>query len=193
MTAEPVCEDLSRLTLSLLEMTTHAPIVQLFREHNVPLYRFFLSACGRVDLAEDLTQEVFARAIAAQERYREQGEGRAWLFRIARNLLADWRRRRARRPQAVGIDSIVEVPLPESSPELRTQLGRALGALPRDDREVFLLSQVAGLSYREIAAATDSSEAAVRSRIFRARMALRACLGPTEAETSQTGPEGDST
>ena len=64
--------------------------------------------------------------------------------------------------------------------EVRVLLQRALHALETLDRDAFLLAEVAGLSYAEVAAVLDTSHAAVRSRVYRARLALRAALAPSK-------------
>jgi RNA polymerase sigma factor (sigma-70 family) len=71
------------------------------------------------------------------------------------------------------------------NPVLQTDLQRALQRLPEAYREAFLLREVAGLSYTEICEVTEASEAAVRSRIFRARRQLRVTL---HSERSAASP-----
>lgn len=153
-----------------------SPIEALFDRYRMPLYGFLLRSCGEPAEAEELTQEVFRRAVEAERRYDERGEGRAWLFRIARNLLIDRARRAAPRPRAVPFEAAHE---PAAGPPqvLRLELRQALEALPAADREALLLGEVGGLTYAEIAAATESTVAAVRSRVFRARQSLRQTMG----------------
>lgn len=150
----------------------------LFERHHPAIFRFALRSTGDRQVAEDLAQDVFLRAVSAAASYREIGEERAWLFRIARNLLVDRSRRAARRPRPVALDPTAETAR-EIDPAERTGLLRALEELPAPEREAFLLSQLGGLRYREIAEITGATEPAVRSRIFRARMALRERLAPT--------------
>ncbi len=151
---------------------------ELFERHHLRLYRYFVRLSGAPSVAEDLTQEVFLRALRAAADYRAQGQEVAWLFRIARNLWLDRQRQRHRRPQAV--DSTPDdLPVPASQ-ELGLHLDQALGGLPEDEREAFLLRETGGLSYARIAAVCDASVESVRSRIYRARRALRAALAEPE-------------
>lgn len=148
----------------------------LFEHHHLELYRFLLRRSGgRIEIAEDLTQEVFARALRDGVNVPRPAGERAWLFRIARNLLVDRWRRAERCPEVK--DDILRRTAVAAGQELRASLHRALASLPEPEREAFLLGQVAGLRYAEIAEVTASSEAAVRSRIYRARQALRRELG----------------
>jgi RNA polymerase sigma-70 factor (ECF subfamily) len=104
----------------------------------------------------------------------ETNEGqRAWIFRIARNLALNHVRDERRRPESV---ALVERGT-AATQELRIAVRQALDALPAIDRDVFLLRESVGLSYEEIAAACDLSPDAVRSRLHRARLALRETLG----------------
>jgi RNA polymerase sigma-70 factor (ECF subfamily) len=146
----------------------------LFERHGRAVRRFLYRMTRDVALADDLTGEVFLRVVRAGPAYEARGREAAWVFHIARNVWYD-ARRRARRS--------VEDPEPADLPVaagqvLEIDLQRGLDALSEEDREVFLLGEVAGLSYDDIADATGASVAAVRSRIYRARQALRARLLP---------------
>lgn len=160
----------------------------LFEQYHDQLFRFLVRACGDYAQAEDLTQEVFVRVAGGSERYEERGQARAWLFKIARHLLADRRKRKRPEASSIPLESVVPRRL-EPSEDEANDLRRALGTLPTADREVFLLSQVGGLSYAEVAQVTGASVAAVRSRIFRARSTLRSVLdsGPSVARHEGVG------
>lgn len=158
----------------------HTWIRRLFDRHHLRIYRFALRSSGDPTLAEDIVQEVFVRALGSIESYSEQGSEIAWLLRIARNLLIDRARKRGRRPE------VVEIGDPAArgttiDPLLRVSLDQALAGLGEEDRQAFLLGQIGGLSYREIAEITGTTEAAVRSRIFRSRSRLRRALAPARS------------
>ena len=155
----------------------------LFETHHLELYRFVLRSCGDAPAAEDVTQEVFVRALRDGVRVPPAGSERAWLFQIARNLLIDRWRRGNLAPLALREEADGATAIPAAQ-ALRASLRAALAQLPDAEREAFLLGQVAGLTYAEIADSTGTTEAAVRSRIYRARRALRKQLG-TEAATEK--------
>jgi RNA polymerase sigma-70 factor (ECF subfamily) len=150
----------------------------LFERYHLVLFRYIWRMTGRRDVAEDLTQEVFVRVIRGLERYETRDREKAWLFRIARNLLVD-RHRRMRSGERDG--GVREVRPDDASggptQELAVQLQQSLNQLDDLDREVFLLKEVAGLGYVDIAAVCVLSPDAVRSRISRARSKLRAVVG----------------
>jgi RNA polymerase sigma-70 factor (ECF subfamily) len=148
---------------------------ELFERHHGVIYRFLLRMTERIEVAEDLTQEVFLRVIQHMDTYQAQGRERAWLFKIARNLLLDHRRQSVRRPEQAD-----EAPAASEPPTqfLSACLEESLRSLPESDREVFLLREVAGLSYDEIASVCSVTIDAVRSRIYRVRSELRAQLAP---------------
>lgn len=146
----------------------------IFERHHLGVYRYLRRLLGNDAEAEDLTQETFLRVIRALPRYRPDGKEAAWIFGIARNLASNRRRDSARRPAPVG--DLPETPSTEA-PSL--ELREALDALPDLDRDCFLLRETGGLGYAEIAASCAITEGAVRSRIHRARGALRAALAGT--------------
>jgi RNA polymerase sigma-70 factor (ECF subfamily) len=135
---------------------------------------------GSRDRAEELTQDVFVHALRGAERYEERAQERAWLFRIARNLRLDALRRDRRTPATMAIDPVdgvdADQPWHPAQQALQSSLRQALAMLPDDEREAFVLAEVVGLSYAEIAVACSVTAAAVRSRVYRARMQLRAVL-----------------
>jgi len=162
---------------------------ELFERHHLTIFRFLRRMSGQSDVAEDLTQEVFLRVVRALESYREQQQEQAWLFRIARNVFADRHRQAARVPATVALDE-VQVNTGEVSPTAGLALDQALDRVPEHERTAFLLRELGGLGYAEIAAVTDVTPDAVRNRIHRARLCLRAMLaGPLAQRRPRTEKE----
>jgi len=145
----------------------------IFDRHHLSVFRFFRRLSGDASLAEDLTQEVFLRVIRNIRRYREEGREKAWVFRIARNLWLNHLR------DAKPTVAKAENPLParvSAKQVLSTSLDQAISRLSAADRECFLLREIGGFGYREIADLTGITPDGVRSRIHRARCALRKAL-----------------
>jgi RNA polymerase sigma factor (sigma-70 family) len=105
---------------------------------------------GDGDDAEDQTQETFLRALGAP--YTPDGRERAWLFQIARNLARDRGRAAARRSVSL---AQLEVARGSGDVSIALEIDAALGSLTPEDRKVFLLKEVGGLSYAEIAQACE--------------------------------------
>ena len=152
-------------------------------EHHDGVYRYLRRVVGAAESARDLTQEVFLRVSRAGVPEANDIGRRAWLFRIARNLALNHLRDGRRRPPTVTFGSAA-VP---ATQELAVALSAAIDALPDLDRDIFLLRETAGLSYEEIAAASEVPLESVRSRLHRARQALRAALGHSLALREQRG------
>jgi RNA polymerase sigma-70 factor (ECF subfamily) len=148
------------------------------------LFKYFLRAVGQIETARDLTQDVFLRVSRAAVPQVPDGELRAWLFRIARNLALDHHRRHRHEPLAIrpALD-----PARASSQEVDAAVHEALASLPDLDRDVFLMREMAGLGYDEIAKACELTPDAVRSRIHRTRLQLRSRLA-TPIATRRTMP-----
>lgn len=150
----------------------------LFERHGRSVRQYLRALTGSVELADDLAQDVFVRVVTSADRYQPRERERAWLFRIARNAALDHRRRQAVRPTAAALT--VELGT-GATQALRASLREALQQLPEVEHEAFLMAELGGLTYAEIAAALGLSVAAVRSCLYRARLALRAALPPPSA------------
>ena len=134
-------------------------------------------------LAEDITEQVFLRALDALPRFREQAEGegstfKVWLYTIARHVVANERRTRRRHPVEV-IDAALEVRAPDdpaATVVARLEAERAwqaVMALPDERRQALQLRIVHELSAREIGQLMGKSEGAVRVLIHRALESVR--------------------
>lgn len=139
--------------------------------------------------AADAAQDTFITAYRRLETYRG-GSFRSWLLRIATNTCYDLLRYHKRRP-ATGLDDLVGEdyddgpPIPDTadSPEEAAQKGelsaaiqQCIGALKDDQKIVLVMSDVEGFSYQEIAETVGAQLGTVKSRLSRARAALRNCL-----------------
>lgn len=143
----------------------------LFSAHRHQVFRYLCRLVGYRH-AEELTQEVFVRVTRGPVPDIDDTRRRAWVFRIARNLALNHVRDDRRR----GVHGEITDTAAGPTQELAAALREALGRLAPDDREVFLLREIGGLGYDDIAAACSLTPDAVRSRLHRARQQLRAAL-----------------
>lgn len=160
---------------------------RLYRLHRDDVYGASLRELGNVHDAEDVTQAAFVDAYRAILRGSRPDSPRAWLLAIAENV----RRRRFRsgrtRPREEHAD-LAAVAAIEAAPERAEALRTAMDSLPGLQREVFLLRELRGLSYEEIAARLDASVASVQMLLFRARRTLRAELEPPPVSARRSLP-----
>ena len=146
---------------------------RLFVLYQDRLLRYLGRASGETELARDLTQEVFLRVSRVAIPVAPENQLAGWLFRIARNVAMDHHRQRKRRPEeAAGTFDVAR----SASQEATTALNQALATLPQLERDVFLMREMSGLSYDDIAKACELTPDAVRNRIHRARLQLREIL-----------------
>ena len=148
----------------------------LFTAHRDGIFRYLCRIVGTED-ARELTQEVFLRVTRTTTPNTDEGGRRAWLFRIARNLALNHVRDDRRRGETVEITA--DPALPPTQP-LALALRDALDRLSPVDRDVFLMRETGGLNYEEIAFACQLTPDAVRSRLHRARLQLRAALSTVD-------------
>jgi RNA polymerase sigma-70 factor (ECF subfamily) len=122
-------------------------------------------------VADDLTQEVYLRALPSLARFRGDSSARTWLLQIARHVCADHVRRSTRRRALVARVAEradrTEAVAPARTGEV--ELDEAVAALDPDRRAAFVLTQVLGLSYAETAEVCEVPVGTIRSRVARAR------------------------
>jgi RNA polymerase sigma-70 factor (ECF subfamily) len=179
---------------ALIERSRHGdvaafePLVAKYRDR---AWRLAFNILRDREDAWDVTQEAFIRAWQALPSFRGQSAFYTWLFRIVVNVASDRARQRAARGRAFGTERVPEedwertmvdeaaAPDDEAGrAEQRERIMKALGALPEHHRTIIMLSDLEGLSYREIAEVLDIPMGTVMSRLHHARKRLRDVLGP---------------
>jgi RNA polymerase sigma-70 factor, ECF subfamily len=157
---------------------------ELYRRHQLAVYRFACSRLGNEADAEDVTSDVFVKALLAIDRYEDRGfPFGSWLYRIAANAIAD--QHRARRP----IEDIDEHPelaaegsledLVAAGDQVR-RIGRAARELPVRQREAFALRLGHDLKVDDVALRMGTSRGAAKLLLHRAVRGVRAAM-PAEA------------
>jgi RNA polymerase sigma-70 factor, ECF subfamily len=134
--------------------------------------------------ADDLTQEVYLRALRAAPRFRGESTARTWLLSIARRTAADEIRRRQRRRRLPSLTAPEAVPGLASDVELVDLVD---GLEDLDQRTAFVLTQLLGFTYTEAAEACEVPVGTIRSRIARARRQLVERLDVTEDPAAGRG------
>jgi len=172
-----------------------AAFAELVSRHEKRLWNFVRRFVADAETAEDLLQEVFLRVVKSAADWQPSAKFSTWLYTIARNLCTDQARRGAFRDadsldqplktsaSSSGLHRIDLVASPDGNAEkaamdreIATRVDDAVGHLPVEQREVFLMREVMDLSFAEIAAATGASEPTVKSRMRYALERLRAAL-----------------
>jgi RNA polymerase sigma-70 factor (ECF subfamily) len=156
---------------------------ELFERYREPVYGFFRRRLRDAARAEELAQETFLAVLRGVARYEPRASFRTYLYAIAfKQVSGEWRRTKR------------ETPLAEDEPATRDDPGetlwlrRAVEQLDAAHREVLLLREYEQLSYDEIASLLRIPVNTVRSRLFRARMELRALLSPERKEHEGSKP-----
>lgn len=155
----------------------------LVRRYQDPLYRHAVRMVGHPDDAADMVQRALVRGFHSLDSCRDPDRVGGWLFRICANLCKDHLKSPRRNDLSLdGIEAAVPDPgTPDDALErsrLRDALDRALGALPSDQREAFVLKHVEGRTYGEMAEMLEASTSALKMRVHRARESLQELLGP---------------
>jgi RNA polymerase sigma-70 factor, ECF subfamily len=170
------------------DVAAFEPLVEKYRAR---VWRLAYQVLRDREEALDCAQEAFVRAFQSLARFRGQSAFYTWLFRITLNVATDRHRSRGARARAFGAERVTEEEWartaadPGGRPddaalaaERRERIQRALDALPVNARTIIMLSDIEGLSYREIAQVLDCPIGTVMSRLHNARRRLRAILGP---------------
>ncbi|MDQ2902396.1 MAG: sigma-70 family RNA polymerase sigma factor [Chloroflexota bacterium] len=169
---------------------------ELVLQYQQHVYNLVFRMLGDRDMAADITQDAFIAAFRNIQSFRGGSSFRAWLLRIASNLVCDhWRRVQRHptesldgftdedEPHTSSVLSSLAAPGLDNNPEehllnqeVQGLIQQALEQLPLDQRLAVVLCDVQGLSYEEVATATQSTLGTVRSRISRGRARLRTYL-----------------
>jgi RNA polymerase sigma-70 factor (ECF subfamily) len=167
---------------------------ELLRRYERPVFSLIYRMVRDRELAEDLAQETFIKALNALDSYRPEYKFSSWIFKIANNAAIDQLRRReldtlsldgapgAETPEAIEATSLQiggkgESPLEElEAKEIGTAIERAIGRLRPEYRSCILLRHVEGRAYEEIAEMLDLPLGTVKTYIHRARNELRTYL-----------------
>jgi RNA polymerase sigma-70 factor (ECF subfamily) len=170
------------------EVAAFEPLVEKYR-HRV--WRLAYQVLRNREDAWDCSQEAFVRAFQSLGSFRGQSAFYTWLFRITVNLATDRHRARSAQARAFGSEQVPEEewerttadpgPGPDAaavSVEHRERIRQALDSLPVKSRTIIMLSDIEGLSYREIAEVLNCPIGTVMSRLHHARKRLKAVLGP---------------
>ena len=163
---------------------------ELFMRYKQPIYGFFRRRTADPSHAEELTQEAFLVLLRAAGRYEPRALFRTYLYAIAFKILRAHRRKTAFRATFFGRPSTIPDPAKQDATESGLWVRRAVEKLELIDREVLLLREFEQLSYAEIADLLQLPVNTVRSRLFRARTALRNLLEP--AATTATSDAAQS-
>ena len=155
----------------------------LFDRHQARIFKYVRARVDADALAQDLTGEVFTRMVASLPGYEPQGVPfTAWLYRIARNLIADHYRKEGGH-MSVPIYHAENVRFSDNNPALvieqqltLEQVQLALQNIDEAQQEVIRLRFLVGLPLREVAQVLNKSVAAVKSLQYRGLLALRATL-----------------
>jgi RNA polymerase sigma-70 factor, ECF subfamily len=166
---------------------------ELLDQQQARVFRFGLKMCGDTDDAEEILQETLLAMARTIRGFRGESSLATWMFTIARSFCIKKRRRRKGSPDVIEPlrgDEADGRTSPEADAirnETAEKLDRAIKALPRPYREVLLLCDVEGLTAREVATILGVRVEAVKSRLHRARLAIREALAPPSPASALPG------
>jgi RNA polymerase sigma-70 factor (ECF subfamily) len=170
----------------------------LVRRHQTPLFNYALRYLGSAAAAEEVVQDAFVRVVRNAEDFKHAARFSTWVYTIARNLCIDEARKRSHRRHpsldqgrrgandegpTLGeqtADRTADVERSATSDRIRERVVEAVGQLPEEQREVFLMREVSGLSFKEIAEIVGAPENTIKSRMRYALERLQAALSDFE-------------
>ncbi len=167
---------------------SHEAFTELFRRYRQPIYGFFRRRVADAARAEELAQETFLALLRSGVRYEPHALFRTYLYAIALKILRADRRKTTFRAAFFGQRNTIADPAKRDATESDLWVRRAIAKLAPMDREILLLREFEQLSYGEIAELLQLAVNTVRSRLFRARMALRELLEPGASAAANDAP-----
>lgn len=183
-------EERNKLSVIGKDLTKQSDLCDNSLEYLDALYSFALVLSKNEQVASDLVQETYVHTLRSWEQFTPGTQLKSWMFIILRNIWINQYRRARRGPQFIPLEDEREAQKPVSSatsydetPELLLlrsveieQVRKAIKDLPETYREVILLREMEGFSYREISTILQCAEGTVMSRLNRARQQLRSIL-----------------
>lgn len=159
----------------------------LFERYHKKLYAFFFRLTRDADLSEDLAQTVFYRILKYRHTFVGKGAFAAWMFQLARNILADHWRKNKREGQRDDLKTIEDTAESSYGPASDREeevglLQKAMLQLSDEKRELLELSKFQCLKHKEIADMTNSTENNVRVKIFRTIQELKSIYAQLDEE-----------
>jgi RNA polymerase sigma-70 factor (ECF subfamily) len=182
--ANPATSD-EQLMLSFALGSSEA-FTELFRRYKQPIYGFFRRRVTDSAQAEEFTQETFLALLNAASRYQPRALFRTYLYSIGLKILRSHHRKSNFRATFSAHPSTIPDPAKQDATESGLWVRRAVEKLDPIDREVLLLREFEQLSYAEIADLLQLPLNTVRSRLFRARTALRHLLEPPVSAVAES-------
>ena len=177
--------------IRLAQQGDNSAFEQLLLLHQKKVYNLCLRMSANPDDALDLSQEAFLKAWKNLSQYQFEASFSTWLFRLTSNVCIDFLRRKKRRQETSltetyeDSDEGAEFSIPDTQPlpeqqaitnETKIELAQAMARLAPDHREILQLRVIEGLAYEQIADILDIRVGTVKSRLARARLALRKIL-----------------
>ena len=152
----------------------------VYNKHKTGVYNYVLKMVGSVMVSEDIVQNVFLKLFENLKKIRNRESIKFWIFSTARNeVYTHYRRKKvhadkykAADSDELELDSEIDLVHDFEQKEFGELLMKELDELPAEQKDVFLLKEYGGLSYREIAQTSGISEDLVKSRLFKTRQKL---------------------
>jgi RNA polymerase sigma-70 factor (ECF subfamily) len=169
---DPLADELIAVRCQLGQRDSFDLLIARWHE---PLWRYARRLSDDPDTADEVVQDVWLRVVRGIARLRDPASLRAWLFGIARRVLMDRLRKKYGEAGLVALDGD-EIPAPADTSNLEDAIDvmhGELAQLPVTEREVLELFYLQGLSLSELAEILGIPVGTVKSRLFRARHALR--------------------
>ena len=153
---------------------------ELFDRYKNSIYGFVRRRVDDPGRAEEITQDIFMALVQRRNGYEVRARFRTYLYRIALNRIASEHRKKVEPADEAAAE--MATPTAGGDPSIIQQVRDALERLEPEQKQVVMLREYEGLSYQEIAEVLSVPVGTVRSRLFRAKLALREMLAPALAE-----------
>ena len=177
-----------RLMLAFSQGSAEA-FTELFQRYKQPVYGFFCRRVADCSHAEELAQETFLAVLRAGSRYQPRALFRTYLYAVGFKILRAHRRKAAFRATFLGRRNSTNDPAKQDATEAGLWVRRGVEKLEPIDREIVMLREFEQLTYAEISDLLELPVNTVRSRLFRARAALRELLEPSRKAAQENAAQ----
>ena len=153
---------------------------EIFHRYNNQILNYFFRLSGNLQDSQDLTQSVFLRILKYRKSFNEGKSFKSWIYGVSRNILNSYfnSKKMLSTDNTEIIDQIEDVITNDQENDLK--LYHSMNLLPKEHKELIVLSKFQGLKYKEIAEMLSTTEASVKNKVFRAFDKLRKIYFETE-------------
>ncbi|MEL6559285.1 MAG: RNA polymerase sigma factor [Bacteroidota bacterium] len=149
----------------------------LYEKHKKRFYNYFVKLTNDTEVSQDLLQNLFVRILKYKKSYQQQQPFLPWSYRIARNLVYDWSKKRSPLNVVLEVEKVADQVVDDGEAQQKAdreeQLRKAIARLPAEKSELIFWTKIEGMKYEDVANIKDTTVGAIKVQVHRAMAQLK--------------------